>query len=144
MRTRLLLGLAAVAALGCGREFAPVSGKVTLNGQPVAGATVVFQPIAREGSIDAGPGSVGTTNDKGEYTLTADTGQKGAVVGKHRVMISSLGVKPGSEGGDQRGGPPLENRLPGVYNDADTSLTFDVPAGGTNKADFPLTTAPPP
>jgi len=143
MRARLLLGVAAVAALGCGRQFAPVSGKVTMNGEPVAGATVVFQPIAKEGAIEAGPGSVGTTNEKGEYTLTADTGQNGAVVGKHRVMISSLGVKPGAEGGDQRGGPPLEDRIPGRYN-ADTSLTFDVPDGGTNKADFPLTTTPPP
>src|SRR5690348_3214851 len=102
MRARLLLGLGAVLALGCGPRFAPVSGKVTLNGQPLAHASISFQPIAPEGVTDPGPGSAGTTDEKGDYTLQATTGQKGALVGKHRVRI--LLLKPEVGEGDQR--PP--------------------------------------
>lgn len=142
MRARLVLGLALVLALGCGsRKFAPVSGKVTLNGQPLAGATVSFQPIAPEGSVEAAPGSVGKTNEKGEYTLKAATGENGAWVGQHRVIISSLDPKVGE--GDERaprGGWPLADKVPEKYSqDPKQMLTFTVPAGGTDKADFALT-----
>ncbi len=141
MRVRLLLGLALVLALGCGpgRKFAPVSGKVTLDGQPLAGATVSFQPIAPPGSVEAAPGSIGTTNDKGEYNLTASTGQTGAWVGKHRVMITCLSQQVGA--GDSRpprGGWPLADKVPSRYN-TESQETYEVPSGGTDKADFALT-----
>ena len=137
MRARLLLGFALVLGLGCGSEkFAPVSGTVTMNGKPLAGALVIFSPIAREGSIDAGPGSSGKTNDKGEYTLTSDTGRTGALVGKHRVSVSLM--KPGTGESDDRRRPgQLVNQVPVKYN-GKTELTYKVPAGGTDKADFAL------
>ena len=60
MRARLVLGVAVVLALGCAsKKYAPVSGKVTVNGKPLAKAEVSFQPIAAEGSVDAGVGSNG-------------------------------------------------------------------------------------
>ncbi len=137
MRARLLLGFALVLGLGCGPgQFAPVSGTVTMNGKPLAGALVIFSPIAREGSIDAGPGSSGKTNDKGEYALTSDTGRTGALVGKHRVSVSLM--NPGAGDSDDRRRPgQLVNQVPVRYN-GKTELTYDVPAGGTNKADFSL------
>src|SRR5262249_4395663 len=97
MRARLLLGFALVLTLGCGGgpKFVPVSGVVTLNNRPLANALVSFQPIAKEGSIIAGPGSQGKTNEKGEFTLTASTGEPGAVVGKHEVRISLLNQEVG-------------------------------------------------
>jgi hypothetical protein len=140
MRARWLLGLAVVSVMGCGgRTFAPVSGKVTLNGKPLAGATVVFQPVAPEGSIEAaGPGSQAKTDDKGEFTLKCATGENGAVVGKHRVMISLLDTKVGeSDERAPRGGWPLENQVPVRYNDQ-TELTRDVPPGG-KRFEFALT-----
>jgi hypothetical protein len=139
MRARLLLGLGAVLALGCGARIAPVSGKVTLNGQPLPHASVSFQPIAPPGVTDPGPGSAGTTDEKGEYTLQTSTGQKGALVGKHRVRISLLRQEVAE--GDQRpprGGWPLANKVPRKYND-DSTLEIEVPSGGKNDADFPLT-----
>jgi hypothetical protein len=142
MRARFLFGVALVLALGCGsgRKFAPVSGKVTMNGQPLAGATVSFQPIAPEGSVDVAPGSAGKTNDKGEYTLKAADGKSnGAWVGKHRVRISALQEQTGT--GDERpprGGWPQQDKVPRKYND-ESKETYDVPAGGTDKADFALT-----
>ena len=137
MRARLLLGFALVLGLGCGSgKFAPVSGTVTMNGKPLAGALVIFSPIAKEGSIDAGPGSSGKTNDKGEYTLTSDTGRTGALVGKHRVSVSLM--NPGTGESDDRRRPgQLVNQVPVRYN-GKTELTYEVPAGGTDKADFAL------
>jgi hypothetical protein len=138
MRARLLLGVTLLVALGCGRKFVPVSGKVTLDGKALAGATVSFQPIASEGSSEAGIGSQGKTNDKGEFTLTTSTGKTGAVPGKHRVRITSLSQQVGE--GDSRpprGGWPLKDRVPERFNEK-TTLTIEVPAGGTDKADFDL------
>src|SRR5437870_753812 len=88
MRARLLIGFAVVVATGCGggTKFAAVSGRVTLNGQPLANATVSFQPIPGKGVIDPGPGSLGKTNDNGDFSLILPTGQLGAVVGRHRVL----------------------------------------------------------
>jgi hypothetical protein len=140
MRARLVLGLPLVLALGCGgAKLAPVSGKVTLDGQPLAGATVSFQPIAPQGSTEAGPGSSAKTDDKGEYKLTTDKGVDGAVVGKHRVIITCLQQQVGdSDARPPRGGWPLADKVPSRYN-ADSKETFEVPRGGTDKADFNLT-----
>ena len=136
MRARVLLGFALVFGLGCGSgKFAPVSGTVTMNGKPLAGALVMFSPIAKEGSIDAGYGSGGKTNEKGEYTLTSVTGRTGAVVGKHRVSVSLMGQSTGT--GDEWRPGTLVNQIPVRYN-GKTELTYEVPAGGTDKADFAL------
>jgi hypothetical protein len=142
MRARSLFVLGALLILvpGCGgHKFARVSGKVMLNNKPLANATVSFQPIAPEGSSQAGPGSQAKTNENGEFTLEVSTGQTGAVVGKHRVSISCLDPKVGdSDARPPRGGWPMADRVPKRYN-AETELTFDVPPGGTDAADFTLT-----
>ena len=57
MRARLLLGFALVLGPGCGSgKFAPVSGTVTLNGKPLAGALVIFSPVAKPGPSWASTG----------------------------------------------------------------------------------------
>ena len=148
MRTHTLIAAAVVVALGCGgggpgQKVASVSGTVTLNGSPLANATVSFQPIAKEKTAEAGVGSTGKTNDKGEYTLTLMSGKQGAVVGKHRVLITVLAVKAADDDSDsrvKRGGPPLENKIPSRYDLGEPDeLGFEVPSSGTNKADFKLT-----
>jgi hypothetical protein len=113
-----------------------------MNGQPLANALVSFQPIAKEGEINAaGQGSTGKTNEKGEYILTFSNGKPGAVVGKHRVLISVLEPQVGdSDARPPRGGFPLANKVPERYGLGEKDeLSFVVPAGGTDKADFPLT-----
>jgi hypothetical protein len=136
MRARWLIGMAMFLALGCASEkYAPVSGKVTLNGQPLANAVVSFQPIAPEGKLDAGPGSTGKTNDKGEYTLQSMKGINGAMVGQHRVNISTQSATEGDL--DGRGRQRVAELIPDRYNRM-TQLTFDVRPGGTKEADFAL------
>jgi hypothetical protein len=131
--------LALVAGCDSGDRFAPVSGRVTLNGKPLANVTVSFQPIAPEGTRNAGPGSTGKTNANGEYTLVGGKGEDGAWVGKHRVMITRLAEVVGeSDARPPRGGWPLQEKIPAKYNN-DSKETFTVPPGGTTSADFALT-----
>jgi hypothetical protein len=137
MRARLLLGFVFVLALGCSSsKLAPVSGTVTLNGQPLANAGVSFQPIAKSG-MDAGVGASGKTDDKGEYTLTASTGQKGATLGENRVLISASTQDLENTDARPRRGPAIKDKVPKRYNE-ETELRFEVKSGN-NKADFPLT-----
>ena len=64
----LLSMVLACALSGCGGgasyELVPVSGRVTLDGQPLANARVSFQP-ARDQS-DPGPGASGVTDAEGK------------------------------------------------------------------------------
>jgi hypothetical protein len=136
----LVLACAVLPVLGCGGvRLAPVSGRVTLNGQPLANAKVIFQPVAKEG-VNAGPASQGETNAQGEYTLKTIIGDKdGAVVGQHLVSVSALqGPAPDPT---KDNNPPRKELVPERYN-AKTELKFEVPATGTTKADFPLTGQP--
>ena len=141
MRLRLLLCCALFLAAGCDptKRFASVSGKVTLDGKPLVNAMVSFQPIAKKGSAISGAGSSGKTNENGEFTLMAGTGEKGAIVGKHRVVITKVEAQAG--GGDERaprGGWPQKETVPARYN-TDSKETFDVPSGGSTTANFDLT-----
>jgi hypothetical protein len=120
-----------------GSRFAPVSGRVTLNGKPLANATISFQPIASEGTKNPAPGSTGKTNENGEFTLVGAKGETGAWVGKHRVVITLLGEEVGTDERPPRGGWPLKEKVPARYNN-DSQETFDVPSGGTTSANFDL------
>jgi len=63
----------------------PVSGIVTLNGEPVPGATVVFAPT-KEG---VGNDATGITDEKGEYKLQTANGRVdgGTTPGEYSVII---------------------------------------------------------
>ncbi len=78
----LFVLLAGVA--GCGKsgpQVAPVHGRVTLDGRPLALADVSFQP---DGAQRA---SAGRTDADGQYELAYKRGQPGAIVGPHTVRI---------------------------------------------------------
>jgi hypothetical protein len=78
--------------IGCsgGGQFATaeVRGKVTSQGEPVAGAVVSFTPQAASGG-SGGKGATGTTDAEGRFVLTTYMQGDGAVVGKHHVSVSS-------------------------------------------------------
>jgi hypothetical protein len=111
---------------------------VTLDGKPLANATISFQPIARPGSVESAPGSQGKTNENGEYTLEVMDGKNGAWVGEHRVQISALNAEVGeSDSRPPRGGWPMGDKVPAKYN-TKSDLTFVVLPGGTSDANFDL------
>lgn len=70
---------------GCGGDMdvAPVSGTVTLDGQPLDRASVLFEP-------ENGRPSYGVTDGRGRYRLLYTRDQDGAEVGECRVKISTL------------------------------------------------------
>jgi hypothetical protein len=141
MRPNLFVACAALGLLGCAApeaQVVPVSGKVTLDGKPLPHAVVTFQPLARGKGHNPGPGSTGKTNAKGEYTLqVVGRPEGGAVSGKHRVSIVAYEVEPPETTDDANPALPRQ-LLDAKYNSA-TELTFEVPANGTDAANFRLT-----
>jgi len=97
------LAVSAVVLSGCGggSEFATakVRGKVTFKGQPVANASVDFAPQkAADSGKGAGGGqpgksASGMTDKDGVFVLSTYAPGDGAVVGKHRVAVSSSDIK---------------------------------------------------
>lgn len=72
---------------GAGGTIAPVSGKVTMDGKPVAGLEVVFSPLAVEGNSSPGPWSNAVTDADGSFKLKTRHGKTGALIGKHEVIF---------------------------------------------------------
>jgi len=138
---RGLFGAAVVLGIGgCGGDnVAPVSGRVTLDGEPAANVRVTFQPLGSADNQNPGPGSYAVTDDDGHYVLSVvGTKRSGAIIGKHRVSIQS------SHGPNEEfpNAPPKPAKpIPKGYN-KESTLEFDVPKGGTTAADFALTTSP--
>jgi hypothetical protein len=134
---RLVVAVIVAGLAGCGDsgsyKIARVSGRVTLDGKPFANASVVFSPIASASNREPGPGSGGITDAEGRYTLkVTGTNREGAVVGKHKVAITR--VRDDDSGEDQQ----KQSRPRGVRRKRKTAIEFEVPAGGTEKADFEL------
>jgi hypothetical protein len=134
-----LLSLAAVmCAVGC--ETSPrtryesqtwhnVSGTVTLDGQPLAGALVRFvgkDRIPSSGVTDAG----------GVYHLQFDTLQSGITGGAKQVEIRTRFRSEETDSQEGTAAEPVE-RLPAKYNEEST-LTASVSATST-RFDFDLT-----
>lgn len=86
------LGLVACLLIGCGGgdDFAtaPVSGTVTMNGQPVTGGTITFVPLGEGEAEVTGKPASGAIQKDGSFTLSTYEEGDGAVIGKHRVMYA--------------------------------------------------------
>lgn len=122
-----------IACLGCGGDTGPklaeVSGKVTLDGQPLAKVSLQFTP-----ELPGGSPSYGVTDSEGAYELLFSRDRSGAMPGKHLVEI--LPVEPETDDS----GKPVEGtvvvKIPVKYSQPG-SLTADVQAG-SNNIDFDL------
>ena len=114
-----------VSLLGCGSrgDLAAVGGKVTLDGQPLASAFVVFSPTTH------GTTSYGRTDSAGNYEMMFTDSEKGAWIGENLVRISTADL-------DRGGGAGPKERVPVVFNQ-ETTLKADVKRGG-NTFNFDL------
>jgi hypothetical protein len=142
-----LLVLAAVC--GCSRsdpnapKTVPGGGTVTLNGQPVEGASVTFSPAG------AGRVAYGKTDAQGQFKLSTTNTIPGAVPGAYQVGIA----KTRTEGGmtpeesqayyEKTGQPPpaptTVEELPEKYKTpASSGLKATVEASGKNEFPFAL------
>jgi len=116
---------------GCGPggpEIASVSGRVTMDGKPLANATVVFIP-------ENGRPSGASTDADGKYVLNFSQGRRGAIPGKNMVRVMT--IRDPTPGEDGKSIPGSKETVPAKYNTA-TELTFDVAPGKRNVADFDL------
>lgn len=99
----------------------PASGQVLLNGEPVAKATLVFQPLGEGGK----PGFA-LTDDKGNFNAQTFEEGDGLTEGKHRVsikktlMVDSAG-KIVETVVDDGAGLTEKNFLPEKYGDFTSS-----------------------
>lgn len=141
-----LLVFGCLPLLGCGSDdgpkLVPVSGKVTLNGQPLSGAHVTFLPTGET----RGTGADGRTDAEGVFQLKARHRGPGAVAGTYKVVISKM-VKPdGSDITPEDATPPVlsgaKEILPGQYSShAAATLTASIPQEGTSDLKFEIKTS---
>jgi hypothetical protein len=126
-----LIGFLVMLSAGCGKKanIVPVSGRVTVDGQPLGNVAVNFGPLT--GGLDGAYASYGKTDGEGRYTLKlVDNGQSGAMVGKNRVTLNES-----TGGGESDGAAPRATfKLPPTARDG--TLQFEVPPGGTDAANF--------
>src|SRR5262249_15403656 len=150
-RQLALISLAALATLpGCssgppGPKLVPASGTVTLDGKPLGNADVMFIPK----DDTRGQAAVAHTDESGKFELlTADRKSKGTVAGSYRVIISKLVTPDGRDFiPDPNSGPMdtgnFKELLPTTYTDQlQTTLTADIPDGGTSALEFKLKSKP--
>lgn len=143
--------------LGCGSgpgDLNPVSGVVTLDGEPLAGATVNFSPT----SDSTGRPAVGTTNDQGVYELTDmqhSQAGPGVAAGEYRVSITktsggnrSMPDEHDPDNPDNEGLPDptaggaaaVKSLVPDKYTDRSSSgLIATIESGKNENVDFELT-----
>jgi len=163
MRTRnfgyslALAGAMTCAGSGCTNpnKLVPVEGKVTLNGEPVAGAAVQFVPEA------GGNPAYAETAADGTYKITTRDPGDGAAPGRYSVIILWEPPPPPlfrtGEGGlsRQQMQEAIEKHqealkragkgysIPVLYSNlSSTPLKVTVPAPG-GRADFALSSKPP-
>jgi hypothetical protein len=123
-----LLGLM-LLQFGCGSRdgVVPVSGVVSLEGQPLADANIILHPITAAG---AGP-FVATSDAAGKFALGPSAGPagSGAVPGEYRLTISTLKMAPVTDGRDDAVPKVLTpERVPNNYSRG--NMRFIVPEAG--------------
>lgn len=137
-RISIVLCLVAGTIAGCGRgdrlPTGHVTGKVTIDGNPLPSGSLLFVPIG------GGPTSQGKIEADGSFKMGTYTETDGAILGSHKVMITALKAPEGSglpEDVRKGNGAPV-SLIPDVYGDLEKSgLTADV-KDDDNTIDFEL------
>src|SRR5262245_20897696 len=125
-----LAGLACVA-LGCSNGGGPtIRGTVTLDGQPLGNAEVVFEPFDRTQSIG---GDRAVTDGQGRFEIRPDRRKFGMKPGKYSVYVSrwvdrkTKQPPPPEEMEMRRQGGLLVNQVAPRYSDRDApAITQEI------------------
>ncbi|MBI3465045.1 MAG: carboxypeptidase regulatory-like domain-containing protein [Planctomycetes bacterium] len=139
------LAAACILLSGCGETkpygVAPVSGRVTMDGQPLADARVTFFPQRAAGvnTAESAPEAMGVTDADGHYQLKTVFDDEGAAPGPSRVVISTL--KEEYDPANPEAPPKVvaKETVPKKYFTGASQLEFTVPSQGTDSANFDLT-----
>ena len=146
----LLIGLL-IPVIGCdpkgrGLKVEFVEGVVTLDGEPVEGATITFIPV-NEG--EGAESAIGRSKEGGKYKLSSMNGdpEKGAIAGEYRIIVTKTDVHtPSTEGMTYEQASNVTaihtEVLHAIYRDrTKTPLTATVNKG-KNKIDIELKSKP--
>jgi hypothetical protein len=129
LRLAATVFISCTVLVGCSdMKVAPVSGSVTLDGQPVPKASVTFHPEA------GGRPSFGVTDENGKYRLGYSMNEEGAEVGKCRVVVSTA-LEQGEYGSGR-----AKELIPRRYAN-DEPIIVDVESK-SNTIDIALTSDP--
>lgn len=145
--TAVVMASSIMAAVGCSGSGSPgrpptypATGTVSLDGKPVAGATITLVPQG------GGQPAVAVTDPSGGFRLTTFQAGDGAVAGTYGVTVEKR-VAPGAAAADGAEYqpptgplPPPENVLPAKYASVETSgLAATIEAGRPNTFTLDLT-----
>ena len=113
--------------VGCGGDpnIGYVSGKITLNGEPLDDAFVTFTPTSTEG---VGSITYGKTANGGMYNMIISDNKDGAYVGENLVRVRT--------GDSKAGGGVIKEVVPAIYN-SKSKVVVEVKKG-SNTFDFEL------
>jgi hypothetical protein len=138
-RTALLSCLVFAAGCGSSSGTIPVHGTVTLDGKPLPGAVIIYQPN------DVSPktpsrNAQGTIMLDGTYSLTSFQTGDGAFPGEYTVLITKLPPPAPFDSFSKAPPPPAGPKIPAIYMDpARTPLKATVPSsGGAQEINFEL------
>ncbi|MEM7313651.1 MAG: hypothetical protein AAF497_10920, partial [Planctomycetota bacterium] len=114
------LCLTFILIAGCddGPAVAPVTGTVTRDGKPVVGVMIEFQP-------ETGAPSYAFTGPDGSYEMQYQVDRKGALLGKHRISVTTPNEMTDPETGDTI---RVRETIPRAYNE-ETTLEYTVEKG---------------
>lgn len=96
MLRALVIATLLFVCLGCS-NLVPVQGEVTLDGQPLAGAKVMFMPQAGGRPLE------GTTDTAGKFRLTTNQPNDGAAAGEYVVTVTARTIKYEAQAGTEHG-----------------------------------------
>jgi hypothetical protein len=127
----LLFCLTAGCGSSDGLNRQAMTGRVTLDGQPLKNGAILFEPATQQSGT-----AVGATIREGSFMISKD---QGAIPGSYRVRIYASSEKqaPPAKGQTERTPRPMIERLPAQYN-AQTQLRADVAVKPINKYRFDL------
>ena len=145
----LLTLLTAMLLAGCGSKSdgfkrAPLVGLLTLQGSPLAGASVEFTPAKGTN----GPGAIGVTDDDGKFqVISSRRGHEGIPPGEYTVRVSLFADEDGTpldSEATQADNPFAYEAIPEPYSGAGSPLKVSIPEeGGEVAVDVPKKLIPP-
>lgn len=151
VRSVAFLALGLVCFTGCGNSYnrpklVKVSGTITLDGQPLAEASVVLEPAVMgkdKGSYNRSSNAV--TDAEGKFQMTTYGENDGLPVGKYKVAVvkqtrkNPPGMDPEMATPEQLAKVVVKDIVPVKYNSMTTSgLEVEVTASGLQPATIAL------
>jgi hypothetical protein len=133
---------------GCSK-FAPVEGVVLLDGEPLAGVTVMFVPTETLPGRGGPRQANALTNSEGHFRLET-VNKIGAIPATYKVMVSKKVLPPGEKpptpgnmGEMMAASAKMKESLPKIYTQqSSTPLVWEITPKGVKDAEIKLESKP--